>query len=269
MNIGSKLILFLLVISLAAACRTNRSIPRKDRQAVTDEAPRYSGAEGKVKYPQSLKLRKAAIKLSLNGKEELANASIGIIRDSIIVVSVVPVAGIEVVRIYLTKDKLTVINRQDKTYSHSAITVIREKYNLAIVYKDIQAVLLNELFLYGDYERADYQVNEVNVDDQSRLVEYRIRKGTKENINQQVYFSRELDLLEKVNITDIKREVILMVEYEDFINVQEIKFPRMINVNIENPGNMIDIQIGAKKIQFDEEVRIREIIPDGYKRIQL
>ncbi len=265
---GNKLILFLFVLSLTASCRTNRNIPGKDIRTETDYTREYTGTDDQRKYSQSLRLRKAEVNFSLNGKEENTSASIGIIRDSIIVISVVPVAGIEVMRIYCTRDSLTVINRQDKTYSQSAISRIQEKYNLAIDYMVIQSVLSNELFLYGKDESTEYKVKETTDDDQNRLVEYKIWGAGEEDILQQVYFNREKELLNKVAITDFKRKVMLNIDYQDFIEMEGTFFPRNITARIDDPGNKINMQIKAERIQFNDEVRIREIIPDGYKRIQ-
>jgi hypothetical protein len=269
MKLGNKLVLFLLVLVPIVACRTNRNITRMENRTEKSDATGQTVAERGMKYHESLKLRKAGIKISLNGNEETANVTIAIIRDSIIVVSVVALAGIEAMRIYCTRDSLTIINRSDKTYSHSAIDRIREKYRLTIDYEGLQAALSNEFFLYGTSKSAEYQINDKVGDDKNSMVEYRMRDGMGENIMQQVFFDRQEELLKKVNITDYKRKVLLVIEYEDFTDIEEISFPRQIKVGIDDPGNKIAIEIRAERIEIDQEVRIREIIPGGYKRIEL
>jgi len=269
MNLGNKFVIFLLVLSLTPACRTNRNITSMESRTEKSEASEYSAPEPGIKFAESLKLRKAAVNISLNGNEETANATIAVIRDSIIVVSVVPLAGIEAMRIYCTRDSLTVINRSDKTYSHSEIGRIREKYRLTIDFYDLQAILSNEFFLYGSGESTEYEINDKGGDDKSRMVEYRIKDKADENVIQQVYFEGQEELLKKVHITDYKRKVLLEIGYEDFNNVDGTSFPRQITIEIDDPGNKISIEIKAERIQINEEVRIKEIIPGGYKRIEL
>jgi hypothetical protein len=269
MNKGRSVIWIGVVLVLLSGCRAGRNVLRTEKQT-TEHSEEVSGRIEEVKrYSSSLKLRKAEVQYEINGEEEAVTSSIGIIRDSIIIISVVPVAGIEVLRIYCTPDSITLINRSDKTYSHSGISRIQDKYGINISYADIQSILSNELFLYGFTEGSEYQLDEHEGESLDGIIEYRMMYKEEENVWQQVHFDRKDLYIKRISITDFKRKLLIDILYGDFLLINGIMFPGKLSLKIDDPQNKISMSIRTERIEFNEDVRIRRSLPDGYRRMEL
>ena len=97
---------------------------------------------------QTMKIKRMNIDFMINEIKENMNGNMAIYRDSLIVISVVPLFGYEALRIMCTKDSMIVINRTDKTYHASSLELYLNKYNVPVGFFDLQAVLMNEAFFY-------------------------------------------------------------------------------------------------------------------------
>jgi hypothetical protein len=67
---------------------------------------------------------------------------IRIVKDSIIILTMGSSIGVEAVRIYMTKDTVTIINRMQKTYYHEPVERLQQELGTFVAYGFIQDLLL-------------------------------------------------------------------------------------------------------------------------------
>ena len=85
---------------------------------------------------------KAEFTILQKEKKTSFKASIRMRKDSAIWISITPALGIEMARVLITTDSVKVINRLSKEYFIGDYNYINKKFNVELVFEDIQSVLL-------------------------------------------------------------------------------------------------------------------------------
>ena len=85
-------------------------------------------------------MRGAKAKVTLGGKSYTSACSTQAVWDSLVVISITPVFGIEVFRIEATPHDVTVINRNDKEYYRATYAEINAVVRPFVTYADLRSV---------------------------------------------------------------------------------------------------------------------------------
>ena len=144
----NKIWLLLGFIVLLTGCKPKEKITEKEilQTLEIDELERK--IEERKRNYKTLKLKKIEIDYTINDYKENMKGSIGIIKDSVIIISIVPALGYEVSRIWCSKDSIKIINRPDKQIMEGKLVSFLEKYGITAGFEEIQSMLTNELFYY-------------------------------------------------------------------------------------------------------------------------
>jgi len=215
----------------------------------------------------TLKLSKIDFTVNINNEKYNFNGTIGIIKDSIIVMSLIPMLGYEIARVYCNYDSVLIIDRKNKTIYQSSIKTQLRKFDLNGDYQMIQGLLLNKAVSYGlNVKDAVYKKNIIKDDDYY----YYTIETIKEDIiiSQQKMKFRAEDLLnENIMIVDYLFQKRLEINYADFQNVDSIIFPKLIEIRMIDSQGAINIVISIGNIELNGKVNAGISIPENYNRI--
>ena len=97
----------------------------------------------------SLYAPKTRFTINYEQRQISANGSITLLKDSILIVSVQPLLGIELLRLEATKYDVTVVDKMNKRYVQMNYDEIRNETGLPVQFADVQALAMNRLFVIG------------------------------------------------------------------------------------------------------------------------
>lgn len=102
---------------------------------------------------------KAAFTLIQKDKKTSFKSSIRMRKDSAIWISITPALGIEMARVLITKDTIKVINRLAKEYFIGDYAYINKKFNVDLVFEDIQSILLGNSIPFEEDEKLKFAID--------------------------------------------------------------------------------------------------------------
>lgn len=259
-----------LSILLLGGCHSQKEISREVKPGADENNLRLISLLEKRDYRfKTLKIKRVEVDLSIKGGSKKVRGNIAIYRDSMIVVSIIPVLGYEMLRIMCTEDSVIVINRTDKSYCATSFEHYREKYGLPIGFKDLGAMLTNEVFYYKDnYEDRVYE-RKLNKNGEKNLFMIDSFRDGRKITNQGMEIDSEGRKLENVFITDYERKMRINLEYSNFAGNDDRLFPRNIKVNLIEKNNSIKMEIHYGQIVFDDSIRVEFSHPTHYKRVDI
>ena len=97
----------------------------------------------------SLYTQKARFTINYAERQISANGSISLLTDSLLVLALQPILGIELYRLEATPTELLVIDKMNKRYVRMSYNDLQTETGLPVRFADIQAIVMNRLFVIG------------------------------------------------------------------------------------------------------------------------
>lgn len=218
---------------------------------------------------ETLKVKKVNVGFMMNGIGDTFNGSMAVYRDSLIVISVIPLLGYEALRIMCTRDSIIVINRPERTYHASSLDYYLGKYNIPAGFDDLQAVLINEVFIYrAGFEGIKYEQS-IEMENGDIVFIVKALLGSIILANQEFAADSASAQIRKATVIDYQRGVKMAVKYADFDSLEKDSFPNNILIDIKDRRNEISLSIDYGQVIFDDRINVNFEIPDSYSRIYM
>lgn len=266
----AKYVYGMCVVMMMISCKTKKPVVTKDDTVETIMESSHPEAIFNAGYTfYTMKVKRMDIDFNINGIRDSFKGNMAIIRDSMIVISVIPVLGYEALRIMCTKDSIVIINRRDKTYQIAGVDEYMKRYNIPAGFDNIQAVMANEVFYYGTGTGERKQVKWIKTE--SGQITYIIETswGDKKTANQQIIADSAYRRLKDINVIDYQRKVRLDIEYADFERYEKVYFPGRIFIGIKDRRNSINLDVEYGQVIFDEPVNVIIETPKDYSKIHM
>lgn len=257
---------FLVGVALVVggfACKSSKEVARKVSESDVRRLEQYvfSGDEfqrvsSKVEFKF---VPKEGVSAGMKGMVKIR-------RDSCLVLSFQPFAGIEAARCLIRKDSMFIMSRFHQTYAVEELTHLKAARYLNL--ELLQAVLLNKVFMPGR--------SQSHLADLSRFEWHKQKEGS--------YFRwPDEDFILDFCIDEEGRYSCLRAscpEKKEKINVQyglfdkkgtkkgmETDFPKQVLLSLESPERNMKLQITYLKPDFDDSEDFRFEIPLKYKKV--
>lgn len=184
---------------------------------------------------------KAEFTLFQNGKTTSFKASIRMRKDSAIWISITPALGIEMARVLITKDTVKVINRLNKEYFIGDYNYINKKFNVDLVFDDIQSVLLGNSIPFEEDEKLRFGID----NEMYYLGNMKKRKANKadekpEKIERKkdevvsLWLDEENFKIKKFFLSDLSADRFIRGNYSDYMEVEDQLVPKILAFDIQS-----------------------------------
>lgn len=251
-------ILLSLVLSGFYGCRTTKDVAKKATEKdvkrledmVIDEDG-FTRLSSKVEFKFS---PKEGVSAGMKGTFKMR-------RDSCMIFSVQPFAGIEAVKCLIRKDSLFIVSRLHKTYAVEDLTKINNaKYlNMEL----IQALLSNRVFVPGVPKPTEKEL--------SRFESHKVKNGVYYRWPDQDYLldfcMNDDGLYNQLKISNPEKQEKVTVTYDLFQEQGESKFPYQIIISTEGSKKVFKFQMNYLKPSFDTSTSFLFEIPSKYKKV--
>jgi len=271
-KIKIKYLFLLLIPFLGLACKSKKVLLENNNKISTVLVPNYFKELDSLN-DNSLKFNTLLIKFSatmISGKNELSTTgTVKILNDSIILISVTPVLGIELMKIRITETELIVLNRVNKTYYLEGMDNLHNLLGIDLNYNQIQSIFLNKLCTFPDSLnfKKDYAYTKINRND-STFSKFS-RRGNLEN-KQNYIHNVQIDLNTKTysnfnfEITESMKN--LEVIYRKFETLNSVLFPMIVQINLQNKNTITKFNVDMNKIEVNKELNFAFSIPSKYSK---
>ena len=256
----------LAVLIVVSSCKTREKIVRTDPDRNIDLVALRSTLDSRKEKIRTLRFSKVRFNLELDENDYKFGGTIGLIKESIIVISIIPLMGYEMARIYCTSDSILVINRSDKSFYKLGLKDELSKYNLSADYEILQSILMNNYFIYTEgIQGRFYESNLV-----FRGGEYLV--SSKEELKNKLIFEQEQVIdathfgIKSIAINDYVSKEMIKIDYDSFNDYENVSLPGniLLNSSIQNYSLKLEISIGD--IEVNEIINAGVRIPAKYKR---
>ena len=267
--ISPVFVLFIL-ICLSYSCKTvkqiNKAIAPKDTNAVIiiDQSKADSilmiknTMENLNRNYIDFKTFSAKIKVEYQdtkGKQPDVTAIVRIIKDSAIWISLTAsILNIEIYRLLITRDRVILLNKQEKEVQYRSIDYLQEVTEIPFDYKTLQDLLIgNPVFIDSNivyYKKTDDQILF------SMVGSYFKNLLTLSSNNFHLTHS-------KLDDVDITRSRTADLTYADYENKSGYSFSTYREITVSEK-NKLDIRLNYKQYEFNKELSVSFNIPKNY-----
>ncbi len=268
--------IFLFFIS----CKSGNILIRKERvkgeiKNISDSKLIRSTEEKNIRF-NTLFFKKFQANININGKTRSFKGNLFMRKDSVIIMSVLPVMGIELFRIKLVPDSIFILDRTHKKITVSNYDYLWKKFFVDINFNVIQSILLDQFFCYpsSDFDRncikkfKHYIRNDLYVLQSIKSGKYN-RISKRNNYGDLIYhefmIAPDIFKITKSNVYDYQNNTLLQIDYEDYIKLQEYVFPSVISFNGSRGNNDFSLKITFTDIEINGVSKISFRHSDKYK----
>lgn len=283
-KLHSKIYLGAMVFIMAFiqfSCKTTYDLGVIKAKPMSD-AKLYRNLIDSSLHYNTLFVKKYSANYTVDGVKKSFKGAIKIQKDSLIWITITaPVGGLEVARLMITQDSVKMIDRMKKKYFIDDYDFFREKLNVDLNFKSLQAILTNSVFQATNGEKEKSFIRSFNgriidnmyvfTSEKSRKVDRKLRKDKLKRLSRFGYQRVDIDP-SLMRITDVLvkdfvdlRDV--SVKYRDFKMYEDRKFPQRLSFEVVDPKHLLSCSVKFNKIAFDDELKFSFKISSKYERI--
>lgn len=223
-------------------------------QHILDAQPDFQSAEvGRMRFT-----------LNYADRQMTANGSLKFIKDSILVVSLQPVMGIELFRAEITPAHLTVVDKMNRRYARFTFPELSEYVGIPVTFPHIQALAMQHVFTFGngkDWKQCAYTLNKA--DGQHCL------SFDDNGISYTFLFDAVNYMLGETRLVPGKMNASASVSYRNEEQTDGILFPSVVEISYMQPNHEATLLMTMIRRQFNKEVNLSPVNLKNYKLVDI
>ncbi len=201
----------------------------------------------------------AKLKIDYDGDKNLSGiANLRMRKDSVIWISLSPGLGVEVARMLITKDSISIIDKYNKKYIVTDFEKLSKKFDFNIQYSLVESLLLGNLI--SPYTNEKLKKIEEHYNYQQQLGNYSFTNA----------IGSKSMKLEKLHVQDTVSKSSILVNYGGFQLVEDQILPFIINAShtkgkSEVASTKVDIEYSKAEIE-KKPLKFPFNVPQKYER---
>jgi len=257
-NKTTRIAFLIIVLSLSfTACKSKKALVKTDTvdRKLAEQVDRIRKAEPIF---ATANVSKMSVAVEVGGRKFNTSASCKIRTDSAIHISIQPFLGFEMFKVEINKDSMLVFDKVNKKLYPVPFAYFKTKFGLSVGFTDLQAMLSNRFFTVGSTEPNLLNCKQAESIDNQNVIEYK----TAEMLQQ--ILSNSMGRIEKQELKAVDSEYRMSVAYSDFIQIDKLVFPQVINIEATNTKRNVKFDFKIAKAIFDSQLSFTKIDPSKY-----
>ena len=168
-------------------------------------------------------------------------------------------AFLNMIRIKITPDRVQMYNKIDKTYFDGDFSLIKQLLGIDLDFSNLENLLLGDTF----FKHNSSSLNQVKDNSGYTLKPYKLDPTL--NVLYRInpfYFKMKTQ-----EISHLKEEIHLKVNYDDFQEVNQQLIPSKMAITINEKQNNTFIKLNLKSVSLNQSIRFPFKLPKGYKQL--
>ena len=192
-------------------------------------------------------------------------ATLRIKRDSLIILSIQPIAGVEVARFSFDTDHVCIINRMNKQYVQSSYESLLNNQDTSMkatdFYHALQSVFCSELFFIDSGQIVDVQDFSITQMEGNRFLQH-----ASQNLMQEFSVDDSSRITTGTLFSESFRMKWNYSQYEAASDTHSLPIKTHLSVQ-STPQSKLDLDITYKKLEIDTDCSFSNTIPDSYQQV--
>lgn len=220
---------------------------------------------------KDLKYSTFSSKLNMNistGKKTISSkGSLSIIHNEAIQLSIQPLFGIEMFRLYAEPDCIIILDRMNKRYVRESFDDIKGQSPVGFNFYTLQSLFTNSLFIpeqsvvsMRDYKKFKYSQSSDN---------YLLRARDNKSKIDYSFFVNGNDQITLTELFMPSNNYSLAWNYKQFALLKNLFFPHEMKIVASTQKTKLDTSISLSSISLNESLTLNSSIPSSYTRVEL
>jgi hypothetical protein len=257
-------ILFICALTIGfTACKSRQQIIRSDARVADKSANELFSDILVNQFAYNTFSARMNINLSMGTRSVSSRAHVRIVHNDALQVSVQPVLGIEMFRLYIDPDSTVIVDRMNRRYVHESIASLKEIYPAGFDFHTLQSLFTNALFVAGknNVDTRDYRTFSFSqTDDMFYLMRARDNRSD-------IDYSFVVNGDDRITQAHIGQGAnILQWNYNYFAMVGSNAFPHRMNISFTTAERRATAEIAFSNIAVNESFDLTPNIPNGFTR---
>lgn len=274
MNSWFKVLIFILLFIpfLFSSCKSKDKLHRYETIKSIDEDVLVNNIlVNELKY-HSLYFKRLTIDFDENGNSRSVRANMYIKRDSSIIISIIPLMGIEIFRVSLDNNAIRVIDRLNRKVLVSDYKKLSERFFVEVNYQIIEGLITNSLFSYPEHnpelikdyaayhQDSFYSLRSLNMRQYERL-----SKRNSDLFFHQINILPGIYKINENRIINTLNQILFVTEYKSFNTLGNTQFPFSVNINAKQGNHNYKLIFTYSDIEIDGSNSMNFRIPEKYE----
>ncbi len=198
-----------------------------------------------------------------------SRASLRIVKDDAIQISIQPLFGVEMFRFYIDPDSIVLLDRMNKRYVKESITTLKEQYPIGFDFYTMQSIITNSIFVSGKHnaEISDYKL--FKYDQTSDRSHYLNAVDDKSDIEYSFTVNGD-DRITFTHLMQHQKMLSLQWSYSNFARINNATlFPLKMSALITSKSRKIDTELHFSDVVVDDAISLSINVPSGYNRTSI
>jgi len=268
------IIILLIILAGFFGCKTKKVISDSNILPPLDKDVLIGQLEDNSQNIDNIFFRRSLVQFSSDEISHTFRSNIYINRNSVIRISILAPMGIEVARVSMEPDSVTIIDRMNREVIYADYNEIYRKFGIEGDYHLFQSLLLNEAFSMFQNKGISLHNYHMGIDKQQyKLSSVRERSGSLFNSNSDGFFHKMWIEPKSYEVTrfsfnEQKKNMVLDILYTNFIELSEgQKFPEEISITGNRGLKKVSVDISHSDIQVNGADKILFQVSDRYEKI--
>lgn len=270
LKIFSTLVIFLMLFG----CKSTKELEIRKAKHISEIKLINNVVENQLDF-NTLFVKRFDGSVEFDGSKFTFKGAMYMVRDSQIVLSIMPLMGIELFKVLVTPNRVVVIDKTKKKVYEGDVNYLSNKFNINFGFSALQSILSNRVDGLGcgedlvnclkDYK---YDVNKESYQLTSQS-ERRLRQlGIPRNIVQ-INVIPEIFRLGSLSVKDLSRNGELMVKYDNFTNFDGVVYPKLISMEGNSNGKAVKFSMDIDLLEKDTKNGLGFKVPEKYEKVNI
>ena len=262
----SNMLFFTFILGIAfTACKPKQQIVYSSSPAEDKEHNEIFSDIITSEFPYNTFSAKLNMNLSAGSRSLSSKANIRIVKDNALQISIQPLFGVEMFRLFINPDTVMFLDRMNKRYVMESIASLKENYPVGFDFYTMQSVFTNALFVSGkeSVEIADFRkFTYSRTSDQYYYI-------TSKDVTSGIDYSFTVNGDDRITFTHLmqpEKKQSLQWGYHNFALLDELTFPHKMNVTLTSSSRKIDAELLFSDVSTNDSIRLTMHVPNGYTR---
>ena len=210
---------------------------------------------------------KLSMTISTGTKTVSSKGNLRIVNNEAILLSVQPLFGIEMFRLYVEPDHLIVLDRMNKRYVKETFDDLTEKNSIGFNFYSLQSLFTNNLFVpeQSSISASDYRKFKYSETSEQYILSASDKKS---NID----YSFSINGNDQITLTQLalpKKNYSLHWNYSQFSLMRDLFFPHEMMVVASTQKNKLNASFSLSDINLETQMDLETTIPSSYTKMEL
>ncbi len=205
--------------------------------------------------------------ISTGTKTIASKGNLRIVNNEAIQLSVQPLFGIEMFRLYVEPDYLIILDRMNKRYVKESFEDLKDKSPVGFNFYSLQSLFTNSLFIP---EQSDVTANDFRKFKYSESRENYLLTASDKKSNIDYAFS--INGNDQITLTQLflpKKNYSLQWNYDQFTLMKNLFFPYEMKIVAATEKRKLNTSLSLSDITLDSPMNLETSIPGSYTKIEL